>query len=89
MAVDDNGIGIPAEHREKVFGIFKRLHTAEAYGGGSGAGLTIAQKHMRQLGGQIRIEDSPLGGTRFVLSLQPDFQTPAYRHQVRTGADEV
>lgn len=89
VAVDDNGVGIPAEHREKVFGIFKRLHTAEAYGGGSGAGLTIAQKHMRQLGGQIRIEDSPLGGTRFVLSLQPDFQTPAYRHQVRTSADEV
>lgn len=87
VAVDDNGIGIPAEHRQRVFGIFKRLHAADAYGGGTGAGLTIAQKHMRQLGGQLRIEDSPLGGTRFVLSLQSDYKAPAYRHAVRTRGE--
>lgn len=85
LAVDDNGIGISPAHRDKVFGIFKRLHTGDAYGGGSGAGLTIVQKHMRLMGGQIRIEDSPLGGTRFVLSLQPQLELPDYRHAVETA----
>lgn len=83
LAVDDNGIGIPEQHRAQVFTIFKRLHVENAYGGGAGAGLTIVQKLMRLLGGQIRIEDSPLGGTRFVISLQAAPRTQTFAHKVQ------
>ena len=41
LFVRDNGIGIAEAHLEKVFTIFKRLHSREQFGGGTGAGLTI------------------------------------------------
>ena len=72
VLVDDNGIGIAEEQRERVFTIFRRLHGPEAYGGGSGAGLTIVKKLVELHGGTIRIDDSPLGGTRFAFTLQAE-----------------
>lgn len=54
--VRDNGIGIPAQHQDTVFRIFKRLHEQEKFGGGSGAGLTIARKIVHRHGGNIWVE---------------------------------
>jgi chemotaxis family two-component system sensor kinase Cph1 len=67
--VQDNGIGIDPKHHENVFKIFKRLHTQEKYGGGTGAGLAIARKMVEKHSGEIWV-DSVLGqGATFYFSL--------------------
>lgn len=58
IRVTDNGIGIPKEYREKVFGIFQRLHSREAYSG-SGVGLAICKRIVERHHGNIGIEDPP------------------------------
>ncbi|MBI4717644.1 MAG: response regulator [Planctomycetes bacterium] len=68
--VRDNGIGIPQKHAGVIFRIFKRLHGRDQFGGGTGAGLTIAKKIVERHGGRIWL-DSVLGeGTTFWFTLQ-------------------
>jgi two-component system, chemotaxis family, sensor kinase Cph1 len=67
--VKDNGIGIPKKHHEIIFRIFKRLHGQKDYGGGTGAGLTIAKKIVERHGGKISIESIVGEGTNFYFSL--------------------
>ena len=62
--VDDDGPGIPPEQRESVFRPFE---TGAA--GGTGLGLTIARDIARAHGGDISLEDSPLGGLRARMRL--------------------
>jgi light-regulated signal transduction histidine kinase (bacteriophytochrome) len=69
--VKDNGIGIPERHRDAVFQIFRRLHPREAYGGGTGAGLAIARKHIDHHGGRIWLESVPGQGCQFYFTLAP------------------
>jgi two-component system osmolarity sensor histidine kinase EnvZ len=57
--VDDDGPGIAAERREEVFRPFESGST-----GGTGLGLTIARDIVRAHGGDISLEESPLGGLR-------------------------
>ena len=64
VTVDDDGPGIPPERRESVFRPFE----SDA-AGGTGLGLTIARDIVRAHGGEIRLEDSPLGGLRARISL--------------------
>lgn len=64
----DNGIGIPEHFREKVFEIFKRLHTTQEYSG-SGIGLSICRKIAESMNGRITIEDNLTGGTVFKVNL--------------------
>jgi PAS domain S-box-containing protein len=68
LCVDDDGIGIEPEYRERVFGMFARLHVREAYPG-TGIGLAIVQQIAERAGGTVWIEASPLGGSRFCVSL--------------------
>ncbi len=56
--IRDNGIGIHPDHADMVFGMFRRLHGADAYGGGAGAGLAIARKIVRRHGGHIALTPS-------------------------------
>ena len=65
FSVSDNGIGIPEKHRDKVFGIFKRLHSGDRYGGGTGAGLAIVKKIIEQHRGRIWLDSEPGRGTTF------------------------
>ena len=81
FSVRDNGIGIPRQHQENVFGIFKRLHTQDKYGGGTGAGLTVSRKIVERHGGRIWLESIPGEGTtiRFPLAAY----LPVHSHSKR------
>ncbi len=68
-SVSDNGIGIPAQFRDDVFKIFKRLHGQDEYGGGTGSGLTFAKKIVEKYNGDIWIEDNEPAGTRICFTL--------------------
>jgi PAS domain S-box-containing protein len=66
LSVRDNGRGIPAEHRERVFGVFERLEgpsTSE----GTGMGLAICRKVVEVLGGGIGISGEEGTDVRIVL----------------------
>lgn len=68
--VDDDGPGIPADLREEVFKPFVRLDEARNQDeGGSGLGLPIARDIARAHGGDIALEDGPLGGLRATVRL--------------------
>lgn len=68
ICVDDNGIGIAPEYRERVFRMFGRLHVREAYSG-TGIGLAIVQQVAERSEGRAWVEDSDLGGSRFCVTL--------------------
>lgn len=67
--VKDNGIGIPEEHQDYVFHLFRRLHGEAARGGGSGVGLTIVKKMVERHGGTVRLESEPGQGSCFYVFL--------------------
>lgn len=70
LVVDDDGPGIPTEQREEAFKPFHRLDASRSQNvPGTGLGLSIARDTARQHGGDIRLEDSPLGGLRVRLRL--------------------
>jgi two-component system osmolarity sensor histidine kinase EnvZ len=64
VTVDDDGPGIPPDRRESVFRPFE-----SGAAGGTGLGLTIARDIVRAHGGEISLEDSPLGGLRARIRL--------------------
>lgn len=68
LAVDNDGNGIPTEHRQSIFERFTRLDDARTRdGGGSGLGLAIVRDIVQRHNGTIALDDGPL--TRFVISL--------------------
>jgi signal transduction histidine kinase len=66
LIVEDSGTGVPAEVRHRVFDPF---FTTKAPDEGSGLGLAICHRIVSELGGRIWLEDSPLGGARFLVDL--------------------
>ena len=67
LVVEDDGPGIPAEHRERVFDRFWR--GADASAGGTGLGLAIASWIAERHDGRIVVGDSRLGGASFEVRL--------------------
>lgn len=70
IAVEDDGPGIPEEERDRIFEPFYRLdRSRDRATGGFGLGLSIARKAVLLHGGSLTVEDSALGGARFVIAL--------------------
>ncbi len=71
IIVDDDGIGIPEEHYSRIFERFYRVDKARSRSGkgGTGLGLSIVSKMVENFSGEISVEPSVSGGTRFVVTL--------------------
>lgn len=68
IGVTDNGIGIAPEHHDKVFVMFKRLHTRQEYEG-NGMGLALCKVIIQRLGGRIWLRSKPGEGSSFFFTL--------------------
>jgi PAS domain S-box-containing protein len=74
LEVQDNGIGISAEHVDKIFDRFYRVDVSSSrQTGGTGLGLAICKGIMQAHGGEIRVVSKPGEGSTFILSI-PRFQ---------------
>ncbi|WP_330183160.1 HAMP domain-containing histidine kinase [Nocardia sp. NBC_01503] len=66
LTIDDNGSGVPASERERVFERFYRASRTP----GSGLGLALVAQQADLHGGTATLDDSPLGGTRLVMTME-------------------
>lgn len=67
--IDDTGLGIPIDMRERAFIPFDCLDAGKGAISGMGLGLPLAKSYMKSMHGDLFIDDSPSGGTRIVLNL--------------------
>jgi PAS domain S-box-containing protein len=74
VSVSDNGIGIAPQYRERVFEIFRRLHSAQAYPG-TGIGLSLCRRIVNRFGGRIWVDSEEGKGSSFRFTI-PDEPAP-------------
>ena len=68
ITVRDHGIGIAADHQERIFKVFERLHSAATYPG-TGIGLAIVKRGIARMGGTVRLQSAPGKGSTFYIAL--------------------
>src|SRR2546430_568849 len=76
LTVEDSGPGVPREIRARIFDPF---FTTKGPDEGTGLGLAICQRVVTEVGGKIWLEDSELGGAKFVV------EVPAAPEHVEAG----
>ena len=70
ITVDDEGPGVPAEARARIWAPYSRLASASSSAvAGTGIGLAVVRELIALHGGLVRVEDAPGGGARFVVEL--------------------
>jgi PAS domain S-box-containing protein len=69
FCVKDNGIGINEKNFKNIFNIFKRLHSRDKYGGGTGVGLSTVKKIVEQHDGEIWVESEFGKGSAFHFTI--------------------
>jgi two-component system, OmpR family, sensor kinase len=74
ISVSDDGPGVPADQRERIFEPFVRLggRATRSPRNGTGLGLAIVRRTIESHGGTITCDASPTGGARFTLRLPAD-----------------
>ncbi len=68
IEIQDHGIGIPSEHLDKIFSMFKRLHRKDEYDG-TGIGLAVCQRIVDQCGGSLSVRSTVGEGSVFTVTL--------------------
>lgn len=68
VEISDTGIGFDPRHAERIFGLFERLHSRDAYEG-AGVGLATCRKIAERHGGSLSARGEPGGGACFTLIL--------------------
>ena len=74
LSVEDNGVGIARENRDRLFQAFTRLEATAQMAEGTGLGLMITRNLVMRMGGSISIEDKSGPGSTFTVTLPVRYQ---------------
>jgi signal transduction histidine kinase len=87
LQVRDTGIGIPPEHRERIFSAFWQVEQGTTRRrGGTGLGLTVTRRLAQLLGGDVSVESELRRGSTFTIRLPTSFEASSEGDLVLTGA---